>query len=67
MTRKLTKDQITAIPSLLNEGFSARKIAKTLGRHEVTIYRWIRRLKAEGYQIPRLYRGSVKVDIKRAE
>ena len=52
--RRLTRDEILAIPEMKRQGMSNQKIADQYGTVHTTIIYWIKRLRAEGFDVVNL-------------
>ena len=61
--KRLCKDEVILIPSLVKEGISNREIASRLCVHERAIDKWIVKLKTAGYKFPyRKGNKSIKLE-----
>ncbi len=64
-TDKLSRRQVMAIPTLINEkGMSIGDVAKKYKVNWTAIWYWIGRLREEGFKIRTRKKGQVKMDLK---
>lgn len=61
---RMTKEEILRIPPLKREGKTDKEVADELGKSLRTVCYWIKRLREEGHDVPKIKpKGRKKIDL----